>query len=247
MGRLSDRDLFLINQRSLMNNVMERAALKDAAPKDSSQNYVPGTGRISDLPSTIPSINNLPENTQMQYQWFWNTNVGWDKSKVQQYVYTGTLMEEDLASHSDIAALLGRELYNYGGELVFKCITVEVARAREVRKECILAGVYVNCKGEATALYAIIYLVKEACYRVMRVYSNGNGFVWCQDKISELREAVEIARINDVENKEPRDIYVGFRSENGFAVENYVKYYLRVCDAEKGPLLFLKNGGYVWK
>ena len=230
MGRLSDRDLFLINQRSLINNAFERAASTDGA----SQKYVTTA---------------VPENTQMQYQWFWNTSGGWDKSKVKQYVYTGTLMEEELASHRDIAALLGRELYNYGGELVFKCNNAEVAGAREVRKECILAGVYVNCKGEATALYTIIYLVKEACYRVMRVYTNGNGFVWCQDKIKELREAVEIARMHDVENNRESHIDVGFSvgSENGFAVEKYVKYYLRVCDAEKGPLLFLKNGGYVWK
>lgn len=242
MGSLSDKDLFLIKQRTLIND-----ALKNAALQKDVNTAVPGTVRISDLPSTIPSINNLPENTQMQYQWFWNTSGGWDKSKVQQYVYTGTLMEEDLVSHSDIAALLGRELYNYGGELVFKYNNVEVGKARAVRKECILAGVYVNCKGEANALYAIIYLVKEACYRVMCIHINGNGFVWCEDKIKELREAVEIARMHDVENNGPHYIDVGFRSKNGFAVEKYVKYYLRVCDAEKGPLLFLKNGGYVWK
>ena len=241
MGSLSDKDLFLINQRSLINN-----ALKDAALKDEEVTIaVPGTGRISDLPSTIPSIYNLPENTQMQYQWFWNTSGGWDKSKVQQYVYTGNLMEEELASYRDIAALLGREVYNCGGKPVFKYTNGEVAKGRSVRKECILAGVYANYKDGANALYIIVYLVQEACYCVMDI--SLNGYVWVRDNIEELWQAVEIARREDAKNNEPPYGGFGVEWEDGFAVAKYLKYYLRVCDAEKGPLVFLKNGGYVWK
>ena len=238
MGSLSDKDLFLINQRSLIDN-----ALKDEEVTIA----VPGTGRISDLPSTIPSIDNLPENTQMQYQWFWNTSGGWDKSKVQEYVYTGTLIKEELASYRDIAALLGRELYNCGEEVVLTYTNMEVAKGRSVRKECILAGVYANYKDGANALYLIIYLVKEDCYNVLKIC--GNGYVWVGDNIKELWQALEIARKNDVANNQQpyRDNGFRFEWEDGFAVAKYLKYYLRVCDAEKGPLVFIKKGGYVWK
>ena len=243
MGSSSDKDLFLINQSSLR---------KDSLQKDVNT-AVAGTGRISDLPSTIPSIDNLPENTQMEYQWFWDWGSGgWNSRETyngvaQEYVYTGALIKEDLASYRDIAALLGRELYNCGEEVVFTYTNVEVPKARSVRKECILAGVYANYKDGANALYLIVYLVKEDCYNVLKIC--GNGYVWVGDNIKELIEALEIGRKNDVRNNQLpyRDNGFRFEWEDGFAVAKYLKYYLRVCDAEKGPLVFIKKGGYVWK
>ena len=188
---------------------------------------------------------------QMEYQWFWDSG-GWNSGGTyngasQEYVYTGALIKEELASYGDIAALLGRELYNCGEEVVFTYTNVEVAKARSVRKECILAGVYANYKDGANALYLIVYLVKKACYNVLKVC--GNGYVWVGDNIKGLIEALEIARKNDVTNNQLPYRAKGFGGEleNAFAVAKYVKYYLRVCDVEKGPLVFIKKGGYVWK
>ena len=45
----------------------------------------------------------------------WNSRDTYN-GMAQQYVYTGNLIKEELASYGDIAALLGREVYNCGGK-----------------------------------------------------------------------------------------------------------------------------------
>ena len=60
-------------------------------------------------------------------------------------------------------------------------------------------------------------------------------------------EAVIIARRDDVKSNEPPYGGFGVEWEDGFAVQNSLKYYLRVCDAEKDHWCSLRTEGYVWK